>query len=153
MDGVVLQPKQAPGNGESHEHLEFLVQDWPPPLDKAATRGALGCPAHLLTLRGKQMIALVNANALRIPLKDESVHACVTSPPYYALRDYKTDGQLGLEKKADCGASSPRKSTRAKTSTVCYNNLARVRMDNGKPPFLTIALASDCPSEMRRFAL
>ena len=28
---------------------------------------------------------------------DESVNCCVTSPPYYALRNYGVDGQLGLE--------------------------------------------------------
>jgi DNA modification methylase len=28
----------------------------------------------------------------------ESVHCCVTSPPYWGLRDYGTDCQLGLEK-------------------------------------------------------
>jgi len=31
-------------------------------------------------------------------LSDESIHCCVTSPPYWGLRDYKIDGQLGLEK-------------------------------------------------------
>ncbi len=30
-------------------------------------------------------------------LPDNAVDCCVTSPPYYGLRDYKTDGQLGLE--------------------------------------------------------
>ena len=33
-------------------------------------------------------------------LKDmpsESVHCCVTSPPYYGLRDYGMDGQVGRE--------------------------------------------------------
>jgi DNA modification methylase len=30
-------------------------------------------------------------------LPDESVHCVVTSPPYWALRDYGTPGQLGLE--------------------------------------------------------
>lgn len=30
-------------------------------------------------------------------LTDESVHCVVTSPPYWGLRDYGTDGQLGLE--------------------------------------------------------
>jgi DNA modification methylase len=30
-------------------------------------------------------------------LKDNSVNTCVTSPPYYGLRDYGIDGQLGLE--------------------------------------------------------
>lgn len=31
-------------------------------------------------------------------LPDASVHCCVTSPPYWGLRDYGVDGQLGLEK-------------------------------------------------------
>ena len=28
---------------------------------------------------------------------DNSIDCCVTSPPYYALRDYGCDGQIGLE--------------------------------------------------------
>ena len=31
-------------------------------------------------------------------LPDESVQMCVTSPPYFGLRDYGQDGQIGLEK-------------------------------------------------------
>lgn len=30
-------------------------------------------------------------------LPDASVHCCVTSPPYWGLRDYGVDGQIGLE--------------------------------------------------------
>ncbi len=30
-------------------------------------------------------------------LPDESVHCCVTSPPYYALRDYGMEEQIGRE--------------------------------------------------------
>lgn len=30
-------------------------------------------------------------------LAAESVHCCVTSPPYFGLRDYEMDGQIGLE--------------------------------------------------------
>lgn len=30
-------------------------------------------------------------------LPDESVHTCVTSPPYFGLRDYGVPGQIGLE--------------------------------------------------------
>lgn len=30
-------------------------------------------------------------------LEDESVDTCITSPPYYKLRDYGKDGQIGLE--------------------------------------------------------
>ena len=30
-------------------------------------------------------------------LDSKSIHCCVTSPPYYSLRDYGNDGQIGLE--------------------------------------------------------
>ena len=30
-------------------------------------------------------------------LPPESVHTCVTSPPYYNLRDYGVEGQIGME--------------------------------------------------------
>ena len=33
-----------------------------------------------------------------IPLADKSVHCVITSPPYWGLRDYGVEGQLGLEK-------------------------------------------------------
>lgn len=34
-------------------------------------------------------------------LPDESVHCVVTSPPYFGLRDYGVDGQMGLEPTPD----------------------------------------------------
>jgi DNA modification methylase len=34
-------------------------------------------------------------------LPDQSVHCCVTSPPYFGLRDYGHDGQIGLEETPD----------------------------------------------------
>ena len=30
-------------------------------------------------------------------LPDDCIDCCVTSPPYYALRDYGCEGQIGLE--------------------------------------------------------
>ena len=30
-------------------------------------------------------------------LPSESVDCCITSPPYFGLRDYGVDGQIGLE--------------------------------------------------------
>ena len=30
-------------------------------------------------------------------LKEKSINCCVTSPPYFGLRDYGVDGQIGLE--------------------------------------------------------
>ena len=44
------------------------------------------------------MIAFIQADALHLPLADKSVHCCVTSPPYFGLRDYGVSGQIGLEK-------------------------------------------------------
>lgn len=32
-----------------------------------------------------------------IKLPEKSIHTCVTSPPYYGLRDYGAEGQIGLE--------------------------------------------------------
>ena len=42
---------------------------------------------------------IYNGDALRVlrTLPDASVHCCVTSPPYWGLRDYGADGQIGLE--------------------------------------------------------
>ena len=40
---------------------------------------------------------ILQANAMKIPLADESVDMCVTSPPYWGLRDYSVANQLGLE--------------------------------------------------------
>jgi len=44
-------------------------------------------------------VTLLNADVLTglASLPDQSVHCCVTSPPYWGLRDYGNDGQLGLE--------------------------------------------------------
>jgi DNA modification methylase len=43
--------------------------------------------------------SIYNCDVLQgIPLPDESVQCVVTSPPYWGLRDYGVDGQLGLEK-------------------------------------------------------
>lgn len=34
-------------------------------------------------------------------MDSESIHCCVTSPPYWGLRDYGHDGQIGLEESPD----------------------------------------------------
>src|SRR3990172_6811472 len=43
-------------------------------------------------------VRIVRADARALPLRDESVDCCVTSPPYWGLRDYGVAGQLGLER-------------------------------------------------------
>lgn len=35
-----------------------------------------------------------------LSIPDQSVNCCVTSPPYFGLRDYGHDGQIGLERRA-----------------------------------------------------
>lgn len=45
-------------------------------------------------------MSIVQGDALQILKKmpDESIDCVITSPPYWALRDYGVDGQIGLEK-------------------------------------------------------
>lgn len=42
---------------------------------------------------------IITGNAIEVlkALENESVNCCITSPPYYGLRDYGVEGQLGLE--------------------------------------------------------
>lgn len=51
-------------------------------------------------------VRLICANALSIPPPDKSVHCCVTSPPYWGLRDYGTANWVGGD--ANCDHSTPR---------------------------------------------
>lgn len=45
------------------------------------------------------MNQILCGNALEIlkNIPDETIQCCITSPPYYGLRDYGVDGQIGLE--------------------------------------------------------
>jgi len=43
------------------------------------------------------VILLGDAATVLKDFNDESIDCVVTSPPYWALRDYKVEGQLGLE--------------------------------------------------------
>jgi DNA modification methylase len=40
---------------------------------------------------------IIQGDARKLDLPDGSMNMCVTSPPYWGLRDYGHDGQLGLE--------------------------------------------------------
>src|ERR1700742_4408430 len=55
-------------------------------------------------------------------MPDESVHCCVTSPPYFGLRDYGVIGQLGLE-------SSP--AAFIETMTAVFSDVRRVLRSDG----------------------
>ena len=44
-----------------------------------------------------ETVLLLDAIAGLRTIESESVHTCVTSPPYYNLRDYGVEGQIGHE--------------------------------------------------------
>ncbi|MCK6579934.1 MAG: site-specific DNA-methyltransferase [Anaerolineae bacterium] len=50
-------------------------------------------------LRNAIVCADVFDYLLRLP--EDCVHTCITSPPYFRLRDYKVAGQIGLEETVD----------------------------------------------------
>lgn len=65
----------------------------------ATTGGGRGCVLHLfreVTNIFERFICGDAAEQLRT-LNSESVYTCVTSPPYFNLRDYGASGQLGRE--------------------------------------------------------
>jgi DNA modification methylase len=51
-------------------------------------------------LRGKKVSVIYHGDCLEVlrTLPTASVQCCVTSPPYFGLRNYGVDGQIGLEK-------------------------------------------------------
>jgi DNA modification methylase len=46
-------------------------------------------------------VSLIQADARAIPLRDGCVQCCITSPPYFGLRDYGIAQQIGLESTPD----------------------------------------------------
>lgn len=50
----------------------------------------------------------IRADARALPIANESVQCVVTSPPYWGLRDYGQEGQIGLEKTPDAYVESLR---------------------------------------------
>lgn len=65
---------------------------------------------------------LLQADARRIPLADGSVHCVVTSPPYWGLRDYGVEGQIGLEESPDAFIES---------MVMVFREVYRVLRDDG----------------------
>lgn len=59
---------------------------------------------------------ILNANALNIPLADNSVQCVVTSPPYYGLRDYGTARWEGGDPECDHNPQRPDGGDRADRS-------------------------------------
>jgi site-specific DNA-methyltransferase (adenine-specific) len=55
-------------------------------------------------------------------LPDKSIHCCVTSPPYYGLRDYGVEGQIGLEQSPEDYVSE---------LVMAFREVKRVLRDDG----------------------
>lgn len=69
------------------------------------------------TFAGLGPAAVVRGNALDLPLADNTVDLCVTSPPYFALRSYQDNGQhyagqIGSEATPDAFVSTLLDATR-----------------------------------------
>jgi DNA modification methylase len=67
----------------------------------------------------------------------ESIQCCVTSPPYFGLRDYGTAGQIGLE---------PTLAEYVRTMVEVFREVRRVLRDDG----VTWAIAPRAGAGMRR---
>jgi DNA modification methylase len=63
-----------------------------------------------------------DCRAVLSSMPEKSINTCVTSPPYYGLRDYGVDGQIGLEQ-------SPAEFVTAMVET--FREVHRVLRDNG----------------------
>lgn len=59
--------------------------------------GVRATVADVLNRTAAWGVGCSDATAWARSLPDDSVHCIVTSPPYYALRDYGVSGQMGLE--------------------------------------------------------
>lgn len=71
-----------------------------------------------------ESVTLFHGDSLAVlrELPDQSVDCCVTSPPYFGLRDYGTEGQYGLE-------SSP--AEYVETMRALFAEVRRVLTDDG----------------------
>ena len=57
-------------------------------------------------------------------LPPESVHTCVTSPPYYNLRDYGAAGQIGNEASVEISIHAPHAGRDLEAFTFRHGQLA-----------------------------
>jgi DNA modification methylase len=65
---------------------------------------------------------IMRADARRLPLRDGCAQTCVTSPPYWGLRDYGYGAQIGLEATPDAYVAS---------IVAVFRDVRRVLTDDG----------------------
>lgn len=65
---------------------------------------------------------IVNADALNLPIASNTVQCCITSPPYFNLRNYSVVGQIGLENTIE---------EYVENLVTCFREVKRVLRDDG----------------------
>ncbi len=88
----------------SHSRRRSTVQSiWGQPLHRVHTHPATGREIQEWYSGSTPTWRVLNAPAKEglDLIEDESVDCVVTSPPYFWLRDYKVEGQIGLEESVD----------------------------------------------------
>jgi DNA modification methylase len=76
---------------------------------------------------------LGDVNSVLRRLRDKSVQCVVTSPPYWGLRDYGVEGQLGAEPSPDCDTKGHAQCGRCFVCSMVgvFRNVRRVLRDDG----------------------
>src|SRR5262245_13514369 len=74
-------------NGKVRGHVRLM------PADEPGTRTALAGIGD----RSTSLFVIGDGREVLRRVPDNTVHCCVTSPPYWSLRDYDITGQIGLE--------------------------------------------------------
>ena len=99
-------------------------EDWTCDQAKRHVRAikALAKPPKKTIQFGASQIICGEALAELKKLPDKSVQTCVTSPPYFCLRDYEMDGQIGQEETPDLYISK---------LVEVFREVRRVLMDDG----------------------
>jgi DNA modification methylase len=87
--------------GRSKETVSQIAQDARVQARKAAQRAK--APRSAIDMRAGLRNRVHVGDALHVlrALPSESIHCCVTSPPYWGLRDYDAAGQIGIEETPD----------------------------------------------------
>ena len=85
---LLKEAKATDGSDRAHRGLAGGAGAGGPAAPRAEGEGSVTLPGTILVGDALEQLRT---------LPDSSVHCCVTSPPYWGLRDYGCEGQMGLE--------------------------------------------------------
>jgi DNA modification methylase len=94
MTTPTVDPEKAASSASSTGYIPFDQE----PREHTVLGGESAGPARCADVAG-QALSVIVGDALTVlaSMPSESVQCCVTSPPYWGLRDYGVPGQIGLE--------------------------------------------------------